>query len=103
MKVLTGLSCLLTAVILSGCLGSGHSSTAPTLAFVYVVGQGDNAIRGFAQKTTGDLQASEELASAHPGADRHALQRRFEREVSVAQCQMRRRHQHQVSRSPHTK
>jgi 6-phosphogluconolactonase len=57
MKVLTGLSCLLTAVILSGCLGSGHSSTAPTLAFVYVVGQGDNAIRGFAEKTTGDLQA----------------------------------------------
>jgi 6-phosphogluconolactonase (cycloisomerase 2 family) len=56
MKVLTGLSCLLTAVILSGCLGSGHSSTAPTLAFVYVVGQGDNGIRGFAEKTTGDLQ-----------------------------------------------
>src|SRR6478735_747664 len=57
MKVLTGLSCLLTAVILSGCLGSSSSSTAPTLAFVYVVGQGDNAIRGFAEKTTGDLQS----------------------------------------------
>jgi len=57
MKVLTGLSCLLTAVILSGCLGSGHSSTALTLAFVYMVGQGDNGIRGFAEKTTGDLQA----------------------------------------------
>jgi 6-phosphogluconolactonase (cycloisomerase 2 family) len=57
MKVLTGLSCLLTAVILSGCLGSNQSSTAPTLAFVYVVGQGDNGIRGFAEKTTGDLQA----------------------------------------------
>jgi 6-phosphogluconolactonase (cycloisomerase 2 family) len=57
MKVLTGLSCLLTAVILSGCLGSSHSSGAPTLAFVYVVGQGDNGIRGLAEKTTGDLQA----------------------------------------------
>jgi 6-phosphogluconolactonase (cycloisomerase 2 family) len=57
MKVLIGLSSLLTAVILSGCLGSGHSSTAPTLAFTYVVGQGDNAIRGFAEKTTGDLEA----------------------------------------------
>ena len=57
MKVLTGLSCLLTAVILSGCLGSNRSSTAPTLAFVYVVGQGDNGIRGFAEKTTGELQA----------------------------------------------
>ena len=57
MKVLTGLSCLLTAAILSGCLGSSRSSTAPTLAFVYVVGQGDNGIRGFAEKTTGELQA----------------------------------------------
>jgi 6-phosphogluconolactonase (cycloisomerase 2 family) len=45
------------AVILSGCLGSSSSSTAPTLAFAYVVGQGDNGIRGFAEKTTGELQA----------------------------------------------
>jgi 6-phosphogluconolactonase (cycloisomerase 2 family) len=45
------------AILLSGCLGSGSSSTAPTLAFAYVVGQGDNGIRGFAEKTTGDLNA----------------------------------------------
>jgi 6-phosphogluconolactonase len=57
MKVLIGLSSLFMAVILSGCLGSSSSSTAPTVAFAYVVGQGDNAIRGFAEKTTGDLQA----------------------------------------------
>jgi len=57
MKALLGLSSLFMAVVLSGCLGSSSSSTAPTLAFAYVVGQGDNAIRGFAEKTTGDLQA----------------------------------------------
>jgi len=44
------------AVILCGCLGSSSSSTAPTLAFAYVVGQGDNGIRGFSEKTTGELQ-----------------------------------------------
>lgn len=57
MKVLIGLSSLFMAVILCGCLGSSSSSTAPTLAFAYVVGQGDNGIRGFAEKTTGDLQS----------------------------------------------
>lgn len=57
MKVLIGLSSLFMAVILCGCLGSSSSSTAPTLAFAYVVGQGENAIRGFAEKTTGDLQS----------------------------------------------
>jgi 6-phosphogluconolactonase (cycloisomerase 2 family) len=57
MKALIGLSSLFMAVILSGCLGSSSSSTAPTLAFAYVVGQGDNGIRGFAEKTTGELQA----------------------------------------------
>ena len=57
MKALLGLSSLFMAVILSGCLGSSRSSTAPTLAFAYVVGQGDNGIRGFAEKTTGELQA----------------------------------------------
>ncbi len=57
MKVLIGLSSLFMAVILSGCLGSSSSSAAPTLAFAYVVGQGDNGIRGFAEKTTGELQA----------------------------------------------
>ncbi|HEY2498054.1 MAG TPA: beta-propeller fold lactonase family protein [Candidatus Angelobacter sp.] len=41
--------------LLSGCLGSSGSSTAPTLAFVYVVGTGDNSIRAFDEKTIGDL------------------------------------------------
>ena len=57
MKALIGLSSLFMAVILSGCLGSSSSSTPPTLAFAYVVGQGDNGIRGFAEKSTGELQA----------------------------------------------
>jgi 6-phosphogluconolactonase (cycloisomerase 2 family) len=55
MKALITVALLLMITLLGGCLGSGHSSTAPTLAFMYVVGQGDNAIRGFAEKTTGDL------------------------------------------------
>jgi 6-phosphogluconolactonase (cycloisomerase 2 family) len=44
-------------MVLSGCLGSSSSSTAPTLAFAYLVGQGDNGIRAFAEKSTGDLQS----------------------------------------------
>ena len=53
-------ACITTALLfviflLSGCLGSSSSSTAPTVAFVYVVGQGDNGIRALAEKTTGDL------------------------------------------------
>src|SRR6476646_1935412 len=43
--------------VLSGCLGSNNSSSAPTLAFLYIVGNGDNSIRGLAEKTTGDLQS----------------------------------------------
>ncbi|MGZ4842457.1 MAG: lactonase family protein [Candidatus Angelobacter sp.] len=57
MKALFTITLLFIMVLFSGCLGSSSSSTAPTLAFVYVVGQGDNGIRAFAEKTTGDLQA----------------------------------------------
>lgn len=57
MKAFIGLSSLFLAAILCGCLGSSSSSAAPTLAFAYVVGQGENGIRGFAEKTTGELQA----------------------------------------------
>lgn len=57
MKALFTITLLFIAVLLSGCLGSSSSSTAPTLAFVYVAGQGDNSIHAFAEKTTGDLQA----------------------------------------------
>ncbi|MGZ4858446.1 MAG: lactonase family protein [Candidatus Angelobacter sp.] len=57
MKALFTITLLFIMVLFSGCLGSSKSSTAPTLAFVYVVGQGDNGIRAFAEKTTGDLQA----------------------------------------------
>ncbi|MGZ4866937.1 MAG: lactonase family protein [Candidatus Angelobacter sp.] len=56
MKALFTITLLFIMVLFSGCLGSSSSSTAPTLAFVYVVGQGDNGIRAFAEKTTGDLQ-----------------------------------------------
>jgi 6-phosphogluconolactonase len=57
MKALITVTSLFMVVLLSGCLGSKSSSTAPTLAFAYVVGTGDNGIRGLAEKTTGDLAA----------------------------------------------
>jgi 6-phosphogluconolactonase (cycloisomerase 2 family) len=55
MKALFTITLLFIAVLLSGCLGSSSSSTAPTLAFLYVVGQGDNSIHAFDEKSTGDL------------------------------------------------
>jgi 6-phosphogluconolactonase (cycloisomerase 2 family) len=55
MKALFTITLLFIAVLLSGCLGSSSSSTAPTLAFLYVVGQGDNAIHALDEKSTGDL------------------------------------------------
>jgi 6-phosphogluconolactonase (cycloisomerase 2 family) len=55
MKALFTITLLFFAVLLSGCLGSSSSSTAPTLAFLYVVGQGDNAIHALDEKSTGDL------------------------------------------------
>lgn len=57
MKAIIALGSLVIAVIFTGCLGSGSSSTAPTLEFAYVVGQGDNAVHAFTQKSTGDVQA----------------------------------------------
>jgi 6-phosphogluconolactonase (cycloisomerase 2 family) len=57
MKALFTITLLFIIVLFSGCLGSSSSSVAPTLAFAYVVGHGDNGIRGFAEKTTGDLVA----------------------------------------------
>jgi len=55
MKALFTITLLFIAVLLSGCLGSSSGSTAPTLAFLYVVGQGDNSIHAFDEKSTGDL------------------------------------------------
>ncbi|MFL6312450.1 MAG: beta-propeller fold lactonase family protein [Terriglobales bacterium] len=55
MKALFTITLLFIAVLISGCLGSSSSSTAPTLAFLYVVGQGDNAIHALDEKSTGDL------------------------------------------------
>ena len=49
---------LLFVIILCGCLGSSKSSTAPTLAFAYVVGTGDNSIRALNETSTGDLNPS---------------------------------------------
>jgi 6-phosphogluconolactonase (cycloisomerase 2 family) len=58
MKALFTITLLFIIVLLSGCLGSSSSSTAPTLAFVYFVGQGDNSVHALDEKSTGDLQAS---------------------------------------------
>jgi 6-phosphogluconolactonase (cycloisomerase 2 family) len=55
MKALISVASLLMIAFASGCLGSSKSSVAPNLAFVYVVGTGDNSIRALAQKSTGDL------------------------------------------------
>ena len=55
MKALFTITLLFIAVLLSGCLGSSSSSVAPTLAFMYVVGQGDNGIRALGEKSTGEL------------------------------------------------
>ena len=57
MKAIFTITLLFMIVLLSGCLGSSSSSTAPTLAFVYFVGQGDNSVHALAEKSTGDLQA----------------------------------------------
>ena len=58
MKALFTITLLFIIVLLNGCLGSSSSSTAPTLAFLYFVGQGDNSIHAVDEKSTGDLQAS---------------------------------------------
>ena len=57
MKALFATTLLFIIVLLSGCLGSSSSSSAPTLAFVYFVGQGDNSVHALAEKSTGDLQS----------------------------------------------
>lgn len=57
MKALFTITLLFIGILLSGCLGSSSSSTAPTLAFLYVVGQGDNAIHAFDEKSTGELSS----------------------------------------------
>jgi 6-phosphogluconolactonase (cycloisomerase 2 family) len=55
MKAFIATVLLFVIFLLSGCLGSSSSSTAPTLAFVYVIGTGENAIRALDEKSTGDL------------------------------------------------
>ncbi len=57
MKALISSASLIMIVLLSGCLGSSKSSTAPNLAFVYVVGEGSNIIQALAQKSTGELSS----------------------------------------------
>jgi 6-phosphogluconolactonase len=57
MKALFTVTSLFLIFLFSGCLGSSSSSTAPRLAFMYVVGEGDNAIRGLAESTVGDLSS----------------------------------------------
>jgi len=55
MKALISLAALFLIVIACGCLGSSGSSIAPNLAFVYVVGEGSNAISALGEKSTGEL------------------------------------------------
>ena len=55
MKAFITTSLLIIIFLLSGCLGSSHSSIAPTIAFMYAVGTGNNGIRGLNQLSTGDL------------------------------------------------
>lgn len=55
MKAFIATSLLIIIVLLSGCLGSSNSSIAPTVAFMYAIGTGDNGIHGFNQLSTGDL------------------------------------------------
>jgi 6-phosphogluconolactonase len=55
MKALISSATIFILLLVSGCLGSSKSSNAPTLAFMYVVGTGDNAIHAINQKSTGAL------------------------------------------------
>jgi 6-phosphogluconolactonase (cycloisomerase 2 family) len=57
MKALITVTSLFFIVLLSGCLGSNNSSIAPTLAFMYAVGPGSNAINGFTETSIGDVQS----------------------------------------------
>jgi 6-phosphogluconolactonase (cycloisomerase 2 family) len=58
MKAFISIATLFLTLLLSGCLGSSSSSTAPTLAFAYIVGAGDNSIHALVQKSTGELTSS---------------------------------------------
>lgn len=55
MKAFISVAALFISLLLSGCLGSKNSSVAPTLAFVYIVGTGDNSIHALTQKSTGEM------------------------------------------------
>ncbi len=50
MKALITVTSLFMAVLLSGCLGSDSSSSAPTLAFMYVVGRATMGFVGWRRK-----------------------------------------------------
>jgi 6-phosphogluconolactonase (cycloisomerase 2 family) len=54
MKAITSII-LLIMIALCGCLGSSKSSIAPTIAFAYIVGTGDNAIHALNETSIGDL------------------------------------------------
>jgi 6-phosphogluconolactonase len=58
MKAFIAITTLFITLLFIGCLGSSNSSAAPTLAFAYVVGTGDNSIHALDEKSTGELQAA---------------------------------------------
>lgn len=55
MKAFISVASLFMIVLASGCLGSSSSSSAPTLAFVYVVGSGSNSVDALGEQSTGQL------------------------------------------------
>ena len=58
MKALISITTLFLALSSIGCLGSKNSSAAPTLAFAYIVGTGDNSVHALDLKSTGELQSA---------------------------------------------
>jgi len=58
MKALIAVASLFFVLVISGCLGSSKSAAAPTLAFIYITGTGDNAIHMENLKSTGELSPS---------------------------------------------
>jgi len=58
MKAFIAIATLFITFLFVGCLGSSKSSVAPTLAFAYIVGTGDNSIHALDEKSTGELQSA---------------------------------------------
>jgi len=58
MKAFISIATLFITLLFSGCLGSSKSGTPPTLAFVFVVGTGDNSIHALTESSTGQFSSA---------------------------------------------